>query len=404
MKNKLKSEKGVMTAYVTVVAVTFVIILSAIFSIAVSNRKNQISTLIKIKEVYEQGNDSAEQLYEQQKLKDRISITELTTIQKENVIAQDEFGNQVVVPGGFKLAEDSGTNVKDGIVIEDENENQFVWIPVSNIDGKGTNRIRVDENTSLELTLGRYEFKENNNSTIVQKGEEYKETSVSNANAGSIGMYKIGNYLEVKDYRESNYLEDDNAENATAKDMEKFTTSVKENKGYYIARYEASYGSGSSIMNWKPLSKPSTSYDKESMNYTEGTLWNFINQGDAAKVCRNMYSNNKFVESDLMNSYALDTAIIYIQEMGNIDYSSKTDGNMILRNTGKTDDKVCNIYDLSGNTAEWNTEYHISDDKKSPATCRGGSYNTVGSTSGRGYDTTTAVYDGISFRPILYIK
>ena len=281
MKNKLKSEKGVMTAYVTVVVVTFVIILSAIFSIAVSNRKNQISTLIKIKEVYEQGNDSAEQLYEQQKLKDRISITELTTIQKENVIAQDEFGNQVVVPGGFKLAEDSGTNVKDGIVIEDENENQFVWIPVSNIDGKGTNRIRVDENTSLELTLGRYEFKENNNSTIVQKGEEYKETSVSNANAGSIGMYKIENYLEVKDYRESNYLEDDNAENATAKDMEKFTTSVKENKGYYIARYEASYGSGSSIMNWKPLSKPSTSYDKESMNYTEGTLWNFINQGDA---------------------------------------------------------------------------------------------------------------------------
>ena len=144
MKNKLKSEKGVMTAYVTVVVVTFVIILSAIFSIAVSNRKNQISTLIKIKEVYEQGNDSAEQLYEQQKLKDRISITELTTIQKENVIAQDEFGNQVVVPGGFKLAEDSGTNVKDGIVIEDENENQFVWIPGSNIDGKSTKRIRVD--------------------------------------------------------------------------------------------------------------------------------------------------------------------------------------------------------------------------------------------------------------------
>ena len=49
------------------------------------------------------------------------------------------------MPGGFKIASDSGTTVQEGIVIEDSDittyedgttstGNQFVWIPVSNID------------------------------------------------------------------------------------------------------------------------------------------------------------------------------------------------------------------------------------------------------------------------------
>lgn len=57
MKNKLKSEKGIMAVYVTMASVTFVIILSLIFSSAVVTRKNQIKTLIKIKEVYEYDNE-----------------------------------------------------------------------------------------------------------------------------------------------------------------------------------------------------------------------------------------------------------------------------------------------------------------------------------------------------------
>ena len=47
MKNKVKSEKGIMTMYVTVAVVTFTIILVALFSLAVATRKNQIKTLIK---------------------------------------------------------------------------------------------------------------------------------------------------------------------------------------------------------------------------------------------------------------------------------------------------------------------------------------------------------------------
>ena len=69
MKNKVKSEKGIMTMYVTIAVVTFTIILVALFSLAVATRKNQIKTLIKIKEVYEQDNNKKEEIYTAQKEK-----------------------------------------------------------------------------------------------------------------------------------------------------------------------------------------------------------------------------------------------------------------------------------------------------------------------------------------------
>lgn len=77
MKNILKSEKGFMTAYVTVAVTTFTIILIAIFSSAVSIRKNQIKTLIKIKEVYEQDNSKEEEVYQaiMDKIRTKVTVT-----------------------------------------------------------------------------------------------------------------------------------------------------------------------------------------------------------------------------------------------------------------------------------------------------------------------------------------
>ena len=95
---------------------------------------------------------------------------------------------------------------------------------------------------------------------------------------------------------------------------------------------------------------------------TPGKLWKFITQINASKVSQNMYANDSSVgvESDLTNSYAWDTAIVFIQEMKNCNYANAncdTTGNDILKNTGKTGDKVCNIFDMAANLLEWTTEY-----------------------------------------------
>ena len=59
------------------------------------------------------------------------------TVFENNTNIKDEYGNNIKVPAGFKLAEDSGETVLEGIVIEDveagdsiSKGNQYVWVPV----------------------------------------------------------------------------------------------------------------------------------------------------------------------------------------------------------------------------------------------------------------------------------
>ena len=73
--------------------------------------------------------------------------------------------------------------------------------------------------------------------------------------------------------------------------------SVKTNGGYYIARYEASYGTDG-----KANSKVSdTASISSSTTRTEGMLWNYISQINATIASKDLYST---VNSDLINSYA----------------------------------------------------------------------------------------------------
>ncbi len=138
--------------------------------------------------------------------------------------------------------------------------------------------------------------------------------------------------------------------------------------------------------NQKPEVKVSKSNSKVDMNYTSGTLWNAITQEDASKVSQNMYNGEdneaKYVESDLVNSYAWDTAIVYIQKMGNNNYANQKESEDILENTGTTDDNGV-----------------------LPITTRGGGYKGTGQFAGR--RTLNGRFHnvpGVGFRPLLYLK
>ena len=87
-------------------------------------------------------------------------------------------------------------------------------------------------------------------------------------------------------------------------------------------------------------------------------LWNHIKQPEAATVARNSF-NSSYTESDLINSYSWDTAIVFIQKcLGDDKYAIKmgTSFNNHLSNTGTIGDKKCNIFDMAANVAEWTTE------------------------------------------------
>ena len=137
-------------------------------------------------------------------------------------------------------------------------------------------------------------------------------------------------------------------------------------------------------------------------------LWNHITQINAAIACQDLYTT---VNSDLVNSYAWDTAIVYIQKFSNdADYSRQNSLNTgSLGNTGRTDntkDEVCKINDMASNTREYTTEYSTKASSLYvfPCTIKGGIYsNTTPYTCSAGSNSTIISYKSLTFRSTLYI-
>ena len=297
------------------------------------------------------------------------------------------------IPKGFKISSDSATDVTGGIVIEDATYtktigSQFVWIPV----GTGENAIKKANNGTVDIKLSRYTFA--NDGTPTDQGDNIIESY----------------YQELAT---SNYG------NATAKNIEGFKTSANSNHGYYIGRYEAGvmdYNSSVSTSNNNNEAKW-TGYTGDNIKLVckkDQQVWNYITQNKASEVSRNMYGSEAKVTSDLINSYAWDTAIVFIQKCGTESNSStysyttgksststpQATGTNILNATKKVD-KQCNIFDMAGNCCEWTTEnYSI---PGNPCVHRGGFYDSYVYTSRRNNRYTSAAYSDYSFRPLLYL-
>ena len=320
------------------------------------------------------------------------------TVYNDNTPMTDEYGNTFIIPKGFKLSKDSAEVVTEGIVIEDATYtntkgSEFVWIPVSKDNKKivgpaysGADRIAKKEAT---ITLSRYEFGENGTPT----------NQVSNS------------YFE-EEPRETG------KNNAVAKNINEFISKTKAAGGFWIGRYEAR------VENWTgDVVTTNSSHSQSWTGYTGGKLvekpeaqvFNYITQNKASELSQKMYEKEndgttaitKF-ESDLINSYAWDTATLFLQEFGWKNYSRQTSINTSGPNANGTvsdsnKDNPCNVYDMASNCLEWTTETVST--SSSPCVRRGGSfYGSIGSTSSRNdhYATYAGSYD--SFRPVLYIK
>ena len=325
------------------------------------------------------------------------------TVVDKNTKAEDAYGNKITIPKGFKVVAHgtvagsatytySGDNipaVQDGIVIENGTDgNQFVWVPVGTIKNKN--------NTTNTITLGRYEF--DSNTGALKSNTPAQVASVENCTQEVV----ISNSCkELSVFRAGNTATDSTAQNATARNLKEFISTTLSNGGYYIARFEAS-GTASKI---------TSKYNQ--------TVFGDITQPNAAKAAREMYGevkeNNELVyASDLVNSYAWDTTIIFIQtystETDASSYASKNKSTSFSK-TGINNDKYCNIWDMSGNASEWTTEYstYSSDSNFAPCVYRGGYYLAAYGgasyyTSHRFNGNTASSVSSIGLRPLLYVK
>ena len=331
----------------------------------------------------------------------------------KNTKVVDAYENKITIPKGFKVLphnptsstgavtytynEDNIPAVQDGIVIEDTQTetagNQFVWVPVGTIKNKSDD----SKGATSTITLGRYsDFTMTNGA--VASGQPAQVASVENCTK----VVPINtDYQELSTSRAGNTATNSTAQNATARNLAEFISTTLTSGGYYIARYEAS----------GTISKITSKYDQ--------TVLTNITQPSAAKLAREMYGevkeNNELVyASDLVNSYAWDTAIIFIQTYSiGEDASSYASKNKSISfaNTGINNDRYCNIWDMSGNAMEWTTEYFTRSSSSGFGPCvrRGGCYGTdLGSaykyTSDRFYYFTTNGSSDHGLRPLLYVK
>jgi len=180
--------------------------------------------------------------------------------------------------------------------------------------------------------------------------------------------------------------------NTIAKDINAFKTkaSATVSGGFYIGRYEARTGTARSSEE-----DPLTAITEKGTD----RVYNYVTQIQAAERCQTMYGSDKPFTSDLMNSYAWDTATLFLQTCGtnSTPYSRQSSVNNSLATTGTNDttkytgtqDVQCNVYDMASNVREWTTEtYGYSFD---PFIFRGGGY------SSSGYYTSSRIHTNSSY-------
>ena len=305
------------------------------------------------------------------------TLGKVTGSEKTNTTVKDSLGNQVVVPAGFKVINPT-ENVTNGIVVEDVSHSatagsQFVWIPVGEV-------VKDSAGNKETITLGRYSFDSSGNATAYSGSNTEDTASNHNSSYG----------------------------NTIAKDIEDFKNKVTNTThGYYIGRYE---------------SRTSTERKSKTDKLTQITVkpdkyvYNYTTQSQAAELSRGMYSSDSNFESDLMNSYAWDTAVYFLQKFDNRankaslkPYSQQTSLNDSLASQGTNNlsegskqDVICNVYDMASNCWEWTTETYS--DSYFPCTFRGGLYGSSRNyTSIRSSSGTSDSSGNISFRSLLYM-
>ncbi len=340
--NMNMNQKMIVTILGILIALVLIILIAIIVLENTNSKKvMNFSNVAQVENKNEVNEDPEENTVEN-KIENKVENTteDPDKITGEIEEIETEDGGKIPVPPTFEYIEGSST---EGAVIADEDGNEFVWIPVGNIN-----------NYQRQLFL--------------HNGEGGNSEST----------------LEEENIR------DINAYN------EEFDDSIRNYGGFYIARFEAGKGEEDKLVSKK-----------------DELVWTGVTWEKARDLSLNMYKENDFFQTDLVNSYAWDTICTWLRNCGiNIDdsteignYQNNVDNQKKIVATGSNEKwKTNNIYDMAGNAWEYTTEecgehekYHMG---------RGGGFWNEGHVypiSSRGQSEDNANL-AIGFRVVMYLK
>lgn len=253
-----------------------------------------------------------------------------------------------VIPSGFTVSSTEST-IGNGLVITDQNDNEWVWIPTSSED-----LAKMYESGSIEYTMSgtsitttyksikttlenRVLSRGNPGTTSTREPDILSSGDNNNANCNAAGF---GSKSDMATNLRDDY-----------KDM---IESIKNNKGFYIGRYEIGGSISEPIVqknkavitnqNWHNLYKACKSFSGK--NIESRMIWGC--QWD--QVCRfiSTFGDNKVNSLDNSTKYG---------NYSNSDNPANVTGAGSKQLTGYSEYwKTNNIYDLAGNCQEWTQE------------------------------------------------
>ncbi len=327
----------------------------------------------------EEENVTNNSIEDESEPEDLPKITNKGEITKERSIYTDSDRKTVTVPAGYAIIKDS-PNVNDGLIISDiadddidnsKGGNQFVWVPVETPVVDVSNcKDETDINDAIAESV------ENNKYPMAirladgnYQGVLYRFEPINENTAIKVNFIA---YSKNASEKEPANLADDNSDsisgwtqNILQEEYNKLIRRVKNDKGFWVARYETSLDAKNNAQSKKnqKVATNITWYDMYSIEKTLSTekttshmIWG--SQWDQIMIWFKDIKNNTgdkasrfyLIDSSNMGNY-LDTVIK--DEKGK---DLKKAGEAFRFKTGELDTKVKQIYDLAGNVWEWTME------------------------------------------------
>ncbi|MCI9063054.1 MAG: hypothetical protein HFJ17_00360 [Clostridia bacterium] len=287
-------------------------------------------------------------------------------VSRNTIILFGEGDNQeqIIIPAGFRIAEDSAEDIKDGIVVQapDGTEgafnSEFVWVPVKDARKMyETKKVTQVDGTKKEIKVGKLYNDGDINRSITWSDTGYREPVIlkdsTNGDASTGGL----NLLNTKVGISGTVGENDDKmlsmwETQLQDEFNEMIKSVEKNKGFYVARYEISLRDekGEKVIQSK---KGETSATAEANSCN---TWYGLYQKNKEYSIKNEKLKN-VVESNMIWGSQYDQMMIWMTENEkDLATKGKEKGNT-GRKTGTVEtDKINNVYDLYGNSYEWTLE------------------------------------------------
>ena len=380
LKKIKNNQRGSVTVFVLATMLIVVGIVVTIYMTTINKNNTQIAQLNKIQGEYMQTSDNSamDQAYNENLEFGPGMIAE------KNEEYEDGNGDEATIPKGFEILPEAPT-IEDGLVIQDEKGNQFVWIPVETpvadkeADGTTNKAMAIKNGNNYRGIL--YDF--TSKGSTVQSGcstttSSYREPDI------------VSNYDNDTTYNNGLFTKE-----SLQEEYNNMMKSVEQYNGFYVGRYEL--GLNTKNNNAPVVKNASINSGVTTADANDSNTYRWYGLYSKCKEFA-LEESEKSVVSTMIWGSQYDAMMNWMQGQGEDIMTARSFSSYV---TGaNSEDVIRNVFDLNACHTEWTLEANNTYGR----VVRGGNSNSSSPPSNRSSYNPSSRGSSISARLTLYIK